>query len=138
MKVRVSATAIDHLLATPEILRLLLNGVTEEQTQWKATPESRSIAELLEGLSQAEGYSFRPRLEGHAEIERDDNGAVSSADAEEAFAHWEEQREDNMGYLQNLDKGKLPGVQALLREWAGHDLSHIQQIAELVRICLYV
>ena len=138
MKVRVSGTAIDHLLATPEILRLLLAGVTEEQTQWKPTPESRSIAELLEHLSRAEGYSFRPRLEGNQEIDGGDKDAVSNVDAEEAFAHWEEQREDNMGYLQNLDKGKVPRIRDLLNEWAGHDLSHIQQIAELVRTCLYV
>jgi hypothetical protein len=66
------------------------------------------------------------------------------ADAEDAFDHFEEQRETNVEYLRSLPRSagerrarhRVAGeitLQQMLHEWALHDLGHIRQIAELVR-----
>ena len=66
------------------------------------------------------------------------------ADPEDAFDHFEEQRENNIEFLRNLPAGtgdrlalhKEYGeitLSQMLNEWAIHDLGHIRQIAELVR-----
>jgi hypothetical protein len=70
-------------------------------------------------------------------------------DAEDEFAHFEEQREDNIEYLRNLpaeaggrralhlEAGEITLAQ-MLHEWALHDLGHIRQIAELIRARKYL
>jgi hypothetical protein len=151
--------AIDHLDATPEVLRLVMAGVSEEETQWKASADRWSIAEILEHLSHTEGHCFRPRVEKmvgeeNPEIEPYDQeayaaaGTYSDREAEESFAHWEEQREDNVAFLRGLDPAALRRtgrharlgtitVEDLLNEWAFHDLGHVRQITELVRAQMY-
>jgi hypothetical protein len=151
--------AIDHLAATPEVLRLLMGGVREEDAQWKPAPDRWSIAEVLEHLSHLEGRCFRVRFdlmiaEVNPEVEPYDQeqyaaeGAYSNREAEESFAHWEEQRDDNVEFLRGLDPSvltrtarhpKLGTITAgdLLHEWAFHDLGHVRQIAELVRARMY-
>jgi hypothetical protein len=151
--------AIDHLAATPELLRLLMGGVSDEDARWKPAPDRWSIAEVLEHLSHLEGRCFRIRfdrmmVENNAEVEPYDTeawaaeGAYSNREAEESFAHWEEQRDDNVEFLRGLDASvlrrtarhpKLGTITAgeLLNEWAFHDLGHVRQIAELVRARIY-
>ena len=96
--------AVDQLAATPEILRLIMAGLTDEQAQWKPGPDRWSIAEIVEHLSHVEGHLFRARLdrimaEENPEVQNYDTdeysaaGIYSNRDAEESFAHWEEQRE---------------------------------------------
>jgi hypothetical protein len=69
-------------------------------------------------------------------------------DAEDEFAHFEEQRRTNIEYLRGLPAGagdrralhKEAGeitLAQMLHEWALHDLGHIRQIAELVRARRY-
>lgn len=148
-----------QLESTPEILRLMLAGVTEAQTQWKPEPDRFSVAELLEHLSHVEGHYFREAAERIAtedlpEIAPYDqnayysSGVYSNRGAEDSFDHWEEQREDNIAYLNGL---KLPTAERvgkhpelgdvtlanILNEWALHDLGHIRQLAELVRAIRY-
>ena len=72
------------------------------------------------------------------------------ADPEDAFDHFEEQRETNIEFLRDLPgRRRRPhraaqGVSArsrssqMLNEWALHDLGHIRQIAELVRARKYL
>jgi len=150
---------IPQLEATPEILRLLLAGVTPLQTQWKPSPERFSLAELLEHLSHVEGHYFRQAAEqmvseDYPEISPYDqnayfaSGIYSDRDAEDSFDHWEEQREENIAYLNGLklqaadrkarhpDLGDLT-LHCILNEWAFHDLGHIRQVAELVRAIRY-
>src|SRR2546430_11292135 len=90
--------ALDHLGATPEILRLLMAGVHDEQARWKPAPDRWSIAEVLEHLSHVEGHCFRSRADqmiagGNPEIEDYDQnvfaaeGAYSNRDPEQSFAH---------------------------------------------------
>ena len=65
-------------------------------------------------------------------------------DPENAFDHFEEQRETNIEYLRDLpseaggrvalhrEAGEIT-LNQMLHEWALHDLGHIRQIAELAR-----
>jgi len=151
--------AIDHLATTPEVLRLLMGGLSDEDARWKPAPDRWSVAEILEHLSHIEGHYFRSALDrmvagGDAEIEPYDQdayaaaGAYSNREAEESFAHWEEQREDNVEFLRELDAGVLartarhPALGTvsagdLLNERALHDLGHVRQITELVRARMY-
>jgi hypothetical protein len=151
--------AIDHLAATPELLRLLMGGVSDEDAQWKPAADRWSIAEVLEHLSHLESRCFRIRFdrilaESNPEVEPYDQevyaaqGLYANREAEESFAHWEEQREDNVAFLRGLDEsflsrtarhpilGKMTAGE-LLHEWVFHDLGHVRQIAELVRARMY-
>jgi hypothetical protein len=148
---------IDLLEATPEILRGLMTELTEEDARWKPAPDRFSIAEVLAHLSHSEGHCYRMRLdrflaETRPEFEPDDAQMYlelyKDADPEDAFDHFEEQREDNVEYLRGLPGGARERValhkeygeitlSQMLNEWALHDLGHIRQIAELIRARKY-
>jgi hypothetical protein len=156
---RLEHPAIDHLAATPDIVRALLTGVDDQQAYWKPAPERWSIAELLEHLAHVEAHCFRIRFDeilanDNPEIEPYDQnvyyaaGAYSNRDAEESLAHWEEQRDDNVEFLRGLDPALLERtghhmalgqftLSNMLNEWALHDLGHLRQMSELVRAQLY-
>ncbi len=144
---------IDTLEATPSILRGLMCEVSEEDARWKPAPDRFSIAEVLAHLSQSEGHCYRQRLdrfleEERPEFESDDAqmhlDLYRDADPEDAFDHFEEQRETNVEFLRTLpveaagrvamhsEVGEITLGQ-MLHEWVLHDLGHIRQIAELVR-----
>ncbi len=151
--------AIDQLASTPDLLRIVLDGVTDEEATWKPAPDRWSIAEILEHLSHVEGYGFRnrieqivdedsPTLEVYDQQQYATEGKYSSSDPEESFAHWEEQRETNVEYLRTLPvaagtrsghhvKFGVVSVNHLLNEWALHDLGHVRQIIELIRAVRY-
>jgi hypothetical protein len=144
---------IDLLEATPEILRGLLTELSEEDVRWKPAPDRFSAGEVLAHLSHSEGHCYRARLdrfmaEERPELEPDDAQfhleIYRNADPEDAFDHFEEQRETNVEYLRGLPAGagdrvalhKAAGpitMVNMLHEWALHDLGHVRQIAELVR-----
>lgn len=152
-------SAIEQLAATPDIYRALLEAVSDEQAYWKPAPDRFSIAELLEHVSHVEGHYFRqladaivasddPEIEGYDTDAYIAAGKYSQGDAEESFAHWEEQRDDNVEFLRGLDAAQFqrtarhPEVgrftlDNLLNEWALHDLGHVRQLTELVRAQLY-
>ena len=150
---------IHQLESTPEIMRLLMAGITAQQTEWKPAPDRFSIAEMLEHLSHVEAHFFRQNAERMVKEQRpevtpyDQNayyaaGIYSGRDAEDSFDHWEEQREDNLAYLNGLklhaadrvgihpELGEIT-LAHLLNEWAIHDLAHVRQLAELVRAIRY-
>ena len=154
-----SLPGISQLEATPEILRLLMGGLTGQDTQWKAAPERFSIAEVLEHLSHVEGHCFRARIElmvdeNNPAMEPYDPqayfaaGQYSGRDAEDSFDHFEAQRELNLEYLRALPDSvaSRAGVHAKMgpitvahqmNEWAFHDIGHIKQIAEIIRALKY-
>ena len=144
---------IDQLEATPDILRGLMCELSGEDACWKPAPDRFSVAEVLAHLSHSEGHCYRARLdrfmsEERPEFEPDDAqfhlDAYRDADPEDAFDHFEEQRENNVEFLRALPPeaagrrsvhraaGEITLGQ-MLHEWALHDLGHIRQIAELVR-----
>ena len=144
---------LDLLEATPAILRGLMGELSEEDVRWKPAPDRFSVGEVLAHLSHSEGYCYRARLdrfmsEENPEIEGDDAQLhvelYRTADPEDSFDHFEEQRETNIEFLRDLPEGSgarkavhrevgAITLEQMLHEWAMHDLGHVRQIAELVR-----
>ncbi len=145
--------AVGQLEATPEILRALMQELTDQDARWKPAPDRFSVAEVLAHLSHSEGHCYRLRLDRFLDEERpelDPDEAdfhldlYRDADPEDSFAHFEEQRETNIEFLRSLPSaagnrralhkqaGEITLAQ-MLHEWAMHDLGHVRQIAELVR-----
>ena len=149
---------LDLLEATPGILRGLMAELSSDDVRWKPAPGRFSVGEVLSHLSHAEGHCYRARLdrflsEENPEFESDDAQLhlelYRNMDPEDAFDHFEEQRETNVEALRDLPPGA--GVRQavhrkvgpitlaqMLNEWALHDLGHIRQIAELVRARKYL
>jgi len=149
---------LDLLEATPEMLRGLMAGLSDEDARWKPAPDRFSVAEVLAHLSHSEGHCYRMRLdrfmsESLPEFEPDDAqmylDLYRDVDPEDAFDHFEEQRESNIAYLRDLpsaagqrkalhrEYGKIT-LSEMLHEWALHDLGHVRQIAELIRARKYL
>ena len=140
---------------TPEIFRILLDGLSGDEATWKPSPRRWSIAEVMEHLSHVEGHGFRARIDkmlGETDPELEEYnqeafaaaGQYSGRDIEDSFDHWEDQREINLEYLRTLQPEVLTRtarhekfgsitVSDLLNEWAFHDLGHVRQIIELLR-----
>ena len=149
---------IDLLEATPTVLRGLMTELTEQDVRWKPAPDRFSVGEVLSHLSHSEGHCYRSRLdrfmsETNPEFETDDAQfhleLYKNMDPEDAFDHFEEQRETNVEFLRDLPPGageraathqKVGPItlSQMLHEWAMHDLGHIRQIAELVRARKYL
>lgn len=149
---------LDLLAATPEILRGLMTGLSDEDARWKPAPDRFSIAEVLAHLSHSEGHCYRLRVdrflaEDLPEFERDDAqmwlDQYRYAEPEDAFDHFEDQRETNLEFLRGLEAeagsrrarhqeaGEIT-LSEMLHEWALHDLGHVRQVAELVRARKYL
>jgi len=149
---------LDLLEATPDILRGLMTELSDEDARWKPAPDRFSVAEVLAHLSHSEGHCYRMRLdrflsEERPEFEPDDAQMYlelyRNADPEDAFDHFEEQRETNVEYLRGLatDTGERVALHKefgeitlsqMLHEWTLHDLGHVRQVAELVRARKYL
>jgi hypothetical protein len=149
---------LDLLEATPAILRGLMSEISDDDARWKPAPDRFSIAEVLAHLSHSEGHCYRARVdrflaEELPEFEADDAqmylDLYKNADPEEAFGHFEDQRESNIELLRGLtaETGSRKAIHRaageitlsqMLHEWALHDLGHIRQVAELVRARKYL
>jgi hypothetical protein len=149
---------LDLLEATPTILRGLMGELSHADVRWKPAPGRFSVGEVLAHLSHAEGHCYRARLdrflsEENAEFESHDAQhhleLYRNMDPEDAFDHFEEQRETNLEALRDLPPGSGSRkavhrevgpitLAQMLNEWALHDLGHIRQIAELVRARKYL
>jgi hypothetical protein len=149
---------LDLLEVTPDILRGLMCELSEEDSRWKPAPDRFSVAEVLAHLSHSEGHCYRLRVdrflnENLPELEADDAqmhlDLYRDRDAEDEFAHFEEQRQTNVEFLRSLsaeaagrrarhpEAGEIT-LAEMLHEWALHDIGHIRQIAELVRARKYL
>lgn len=148
-----------QLETTPKILRLLFEGLSPDEAEWKPSPKRWSIAEVVEHLSHTEAHGFRSRIdrmveETVPELEDYDQekfyaaGQYSGRNIEDSFDHWEDQRETNLEYLRSLPDSvsaregrhaRLGTITIgdLLNEWAFHDLGHVRQIIELIRARRY-
>ena len=153
-----SLPCIEMLDATPDLLRGLMSELTEEDARWKPAPDRFSVAEVLAHLSHSEGHCYRARLdrflnEERPEFEPDDAqfylDLYRDADPEDAFDHFEEQRETNVEFLRDLPReaggrvalhkeaGEIT-LSQMLHEWVLHDLGHVRQVADLVRARKYL
>lgn len=145
---------LDLLAATPQILRGLTPGLTEDDLRWKPAADRFSIGEVLVHLSHSEGHCYRRRIDQfmsqeRPELEPDEASLhldlYRKADPKNALDDFEKQRKTNIEYLRVLPatvgrrvayhKGAATEITLdnMLHEWAMHDLGHIRQIAELVR-----
>src|SRR6185503_8275207 len=106
-----SLPCLDLLEATPAILRGLMTELSEADASWKPADDRFSIAEVLSHLSHSEGHCYRPRVdrflsEEMPTFEPDDAQmhleVYKHADAEEDFAHFEDQRDTNLELLRGL------------------------------------
>lgn len=149
---------LDMLEATPTILRGLMAELSAADVRWKPAPDRFSVGEVLAHLCHTEGHCYRARLdrfmgEENPEFESDDAqlhlDLYRNMDPEDAFDHFEEQRETNIEALRDLPPGagerkavhKKAGpitLAQMLNEWALHDLGHVRQVAELVRARKYL
>jgi DinB superfamily len=148
---------LDMLEATPEILRGLMCELSDDDVSWKPAGDRFSVGEVLAHLSHAEGHCYRARLDLFLNQENPQLQSYSpqdylelyrDEDPEDAFDHFEDQRDDNLEVLRDLPP-QAAGRRAvhprlgevtlgqMLHEWALHDLGHIRQVAELVRARKY-
>jgi hypothetical protein len=150
---------LTQLENTPEIFRILLDGLTDDEASWKPSADRWSIAEVIEHLSHVEGHGFRSRIDQMMQEELPElkeynqetfsaAGQYSGREIEDSFDHWEDQRETNVEYLRALtpacldrrgmhEKFGVITIAELLNEWAFHDLGHIRQVIELLRTRRY-
>ena len=145
---------LDMLDATPQVLRALTAGLSDEDVRWKPAPDRLSIGEVLIHLSHSDWHCYRARVdqfmsEERPELEPDDASyhleLYRTTDPDGALERFAEQRHSNIEYLRGLPvsagrrvayhKGAATVItlENMLHEWAMHDLGHIRQIAELVR-----
>lgn len=149
---------LDLLEATPTILRGLMAELSPGDLRWKPAPDRFSVGEVLSHLSHSEGHCYRARVdrflnEQNPEFEPDDAQLhlelYRNMDPEDAFDHFEEQRETNIEALRDLPPGsgsrramhqKVGPItlDQMLNEWALHDLGHVRQVTELVRARKYL
>src|ERR1700694_499531 len=124
---------LDLLDATPAILRGLMAGVRDGDARWKPAPGRFSIAEVLAHLSHSEGHCYRTRLDRFLSEERPEFAPDDAqmyldlyrdADPEDAFDHFEEQRESNVEYLRTLGD-KAGSRVALHQEFGEITLNHM-------------
>ena len=102
---------LDILAETPDVLRGLMCELSHEDASWKPAPDRFSVAEVLAHLSRAEGHCYRARVdqflsETRPALEADDAQMhlhlYRDADAEDAFDHFEDQRDTNVEFLRGL------------------------------------
>src|SRR5262245_57958548 len=102
---------LDLLEATPHILRGLMSGLSEDDVRWKPADDRFSIGEVLAHLSHSEGNCYRKRVdqflsEERPELQPDEASfhleLYRKADPEDAYDHFEDQRETNVEYLRGL------------------------------------
>lgn len=146
--------AVSLLEKTPVVFETLLRDLPEELLHWKPAPERWSIAEVLGHLADIEEvYADRVRR-----IVTEDTPALRKYDLEGAKASGEYSRRSAIENLAFFSKKRhstvillktIPAssgertathselgtitLDELLNEWAGHDLGHLRQIAELYR-----
>ena len=146
---------LDQLEATPEVLRLLVASLTEEEAAWKPAPDRFSVREALAHLAQAEDDCYGRRLRQWSEQERPDFRVAPDGDlppaigtAREELERFAARRKENLHWLQKRPEGtgqrtavhEVQGQVTLeqqVAEWSAHDLGHIRQIAELLRAVKY-
>lgn len=150
---------LQQLTETPDMLRALLRGVSDEQAVTRPSSSEWSVAEVLAHLSHVESHGFRllidqmvsedfPSLPPYDQEALALSGQYSNHDPEDSLAHWEEQREDNLAWLESLaadapgrtgNHGRLGTITVaqLVNEWAFHDMGHLRQIIQIVRKLRY-
>jgi DinB superfamily len=146
---------LDCIRKTPDLLASLVALATPEDLLWKPAPDRWSVAEVLTHLVDVETLSLglrarrildeeHPRLVDYDQGARDRDGHYRSEDGLRALERFRETRNASLAPLESLvpedlaRRGIHPAVgevtlRQILSLWAFHDLSHLRQIAELLK-----
>ncbi|HEV2387153.1 MAG TPA: DinB family protein [Candidatus Acidoferrales bacterium] len=149
------AAVLAQLRQTPEILAKMLEAATEDQMAWKPSADRWSIGEVLGHLRHVEQEIYlrrirqflededEPRLEAYDQNACYEAGEYAGA-GRDLLKGFTDRRWHSLALLYQLPPGsqERPArhsrfgrlrLDAMLHEWAYHDLGHIRQIAELYR-----
>jgi hypothetical protein len=140
---------------TTPALENLVALTTREKLLFKPAPDRWSICEVLNHLTDVENLAVGLRAKRVVEedlplfvdYDRDARyaaGAYPNDDGERALENFREARKASLAWLEELKpsawkrKGTHPAVgevefNQLMSLWAFHDLSHVRQVAELVK-----
>ncbi|HSF19296.1 MAG TPA: DinB family protein [Vicinamibacteria bacterium] len=147
------------LAATPDILTSLAGLAPPEQLVWKPAPDRWSVCEILGHLEDVEKLNVGLRVKRILEEEmpsfldydqqaRYAAGAYRNDDGRRALHDFRETRRRSLVKLRGTStsdwtrRGRHPAVgdvqmSQLMSLWAFHDLSHLRQIAELLKATLF-
>ena len=136
----------------PEILKSLLNGLSDSEIRWKPTNNVWSIMEIVAHIADEEELDFPVRLESTLSDPKREWAPIdpeqwaidrnyNSLDLKETLARFSTARLSRLQWLENLenpncDHGyihpKFGEFKAgdLLSAWAAHDLLHLRQITK--------
>ncbi len=140
---------------TPAALGNLCALATPEKLRWKPSPDRWSICEVLNHLTEVEKLVIGSRakrildeeLPLFVDYDRDARyaeGAYANDDGELALENFRKARSSSLAWLENIRPSdwKRRGMHHVVGEvelsqilslWAFHDLSHMRQVAELVK-----
>ena len=147
-------TLYEELVNSTEMIRALLAGISQEEAQYKPTPETWSILEVICHLYDEEREDFREHLDFILHRQNEEwhriNPQVWVTERkynEQNFHEMREkffdERENSLGWLQGLsnsywDKtytsefGTMSAGE-MFASWIAHDNLHIRQLVELRR-----
>jgi len=148
--------ALDTLASTVRIIDELIACLSREDLDWQPAPNRWSVAEVLMHLAHCEEVCFVRRTRDM--LDQDDPPLAAytveeftaadwgfNGDGLAALARLHDLRRGSLDLLetQPASAGSRAGIHPdlgritlaeLLNEWAFHDLGHIRQIAEIVRV----
>jgi hypothetical protein len=144
---------VEVLQATPQKLRCLIQGLSEEQLRFKPTEDNLSLKEHVLHLRdiEIEGHRQRVRLilAEDLPVLQDIDGTrlaqvrrYQTGNATKALEEFCQAREGNMAYLRNMTafqwnrKALFNGDEITLLElvgrWVAHDQEHLKAMEELL------
>ncbi|MBN1139436.1 MAG: DinB family protein [Anaerolineae bacterium] len=145
---------IRQLAANAETIRALVQGVPDEQAQWKPDPESWSVNEVMDHIYNEERIDFRKHLkemlsdppQPWARFRHEEY--ISVKDCRQAVERFLSEREASLAWLKTLRspdwdiKSQTPfgpsgegfalSAGDVLVSWVDHDLAHLRQMIRLL------
>ena len=157
MEERDKGRLLANLKSLPNELEDLVVGMTDEEMRWRPIPNKWSIGEILAHLRDVEREVFQPRLrrslheerptfelwdQNHAAADRDYNAQSGRAALEEFKALRAETASDLARVPLDMwdrvgvhpERGEATVEQQVVRQIKNHDLSHMIQIKDILRI----
>jgi hypothetical protein len=145
---------IRQLTVNAETMRALVQGVSDEQAQWKPNPETWSLKEVMEHVYNEERIDFRKHLkemlhdppQPWAKFRSEEYTSVENL--QQALERFSSEREASIAWLKTLEspdwevQSQAPfgpsGVTIALSagdvlvSWVDHDFLHLRQMIRLL------
>jgi len=147
--------SLNTLRSTPPIIEALVSRLTPDELCRKPSDERWSVSEILVHLRHVEERNLglrvrrmcredQPLFVDYDQTVEYRKGTYSGISGEQALREFKKTRNDSLTFLEGLKAADLSReamhhevgivtVIQILSLWAFHDLSHIRQIAELVK-----